>query len=648
MNRVLATILTSTMLSTPALAADVDLTSPDGSIAVSLGEGKELTLEVSVDGTVVLSPSPIGMTIDGSVYGRDVTLGTAKRDSVDETLTPVVREKAASVRNHYNAVTVEIGEGVDLEVRAYDNGVAWRWTTELGGEVTVGAEQVDLKFAGDFPLHFPREDGFLSHNERLYEKTTLSPLKKADLASLPLLVQAPTANLLLTETDLRDYAGMWVNGGRGNMLSGTFPKAVAKEHMADDRNPVIDAHHDYIAKTDGTRTFPWRILGVARQDKDLLTNQLAWQLAPASEIGDASWIKPGQVAWDWWNMNNIFGVDFRAGVNTETYKYFIDFASENGIEYVILDEGWYELGDIMKVSPDVDVPALMAYAKEKDVKIVLWAIWHALDEKLEEALDQFAEWGAAGIKVDFMQRDDQWMVDYYWRVAKAAADRELLVDYHGAHKPAGLRGAYPNVISYEGVKGLENMKWDEKPDPDHNTTLPFIRMVAGPMDYTPGAMTNVKAEEFAPMFSRPMSIGTRAHQVALYVIFESPLQMLADSPSHLRQEQETVDFITDIPTVWDETVALDGKIGDFVTMARRSGDDWFVGVLTDETAREMEVTFDFIDQPMRATVFRDGINADRYGNDYKVETVEVSPGDTLTVSLAPGGGWAAKLSPIAN
>ena len=379
--------------------------------------------------------------------------------------------------------------------------------------------------------------------------------------------------------------------------------------------------------------------------KEKQTRDRTVELAEPCRIEDTSWIKPGKVAWDWWNANNVYGVDFKAGINTETYKYTIDFASRYGIEYVILDEGWSKTDDLLSVNPDINMEALLSRAKEKGVGLILWVVWKTLDDQLDEALDLFEQWGVKGIKVDFMQRDDQWMVNYYWRIAREAARRHLLVDFHGSYKPCGLRRAYPNVLTREGVRGLEHVKWSNHPTPEHNVTLPFIRMLAGPMDYTPGAMINAQEKDFRPIFNRPMSMGTRCNQLAMYVVFESPLQMLADSPSNYLKEDGCMDFLSHVPTVWDETVVLDARVADYVLVARKHGEEWYVGAMTDWTLREMTVDFSFLNEGSYIMdMYRDGVNADRFGNDYERIVRTISRGDRMTIGLAPGGGWAARIT----
>jgi alpha-glucosidase len=388
------------------------------------------------------------------------------------------------------------------------------------------------------------------------------------------------------------------------------------------------------------------VLGIVERDGDLLTNQLVWLLEKPSQVQDTSWIKPGKVAWDWWNYNNVYGVDFKVGVNTQTYKYYIDFAAKYGIPYIILDEGWYKLGNVLDVVPEINMEELTAYARQKNVGIILWVVWKTLDDQLIPALDQYAKWGIKGIKVDFMQRSDQPVINYYHKVSRETAKRKMLVDFHGDQKSAVMTRTWPNLISTEGVRGLEWSKWSAETEPKHNVTLPFTRMFLGPMDYTPGAMLNAQKASFAPIFNRPMSLGTRCHQLAMYVVYESPLQMLSDSPSNYLREPETMEFLAPVPTEWDETKVLDARIADYVLVARRNGADWYVGAMTDWTPRELEIDFSFLpDGKFQMEAYQDGTNADRNGSDYKLLKSQVNKGSKLKIQLAPGGGWAARIHP---
>jgi alpha-glucosidase len=400
----------------------------------------------------------------------------------------------------------------------------------------------------------------------------------------------------------------------------------------------------YLAKTKGTRTFPWRVIIISASDKDLLNNDMVYKLASPSRLTDVSWIKPGKVAWDWWNDWNISNVDFRAGINTKTYKYFIDFASKFGIENILLDEGWASSEDIMKVVPEINLQEIIDYGKQKNVGVWLWGGWLPLDKQTDHALSTYSKMGVKGFKIDFMDRDDQKMVNFFYRFARKAAEYKLMIDYHGAYKPTGLQRTYPNVLNFEGVRGLENVKWSNTDFPGYDCTIPFIRMLAGPMDYTPGAMKNASKDNFRSINSAPMSQGTRCHQLALYTIFESPFEMLADNPTNYLKEPECTKFLAEIPTTFSETVALDGKVSAFAAIARRKGNDWYVGAITNWEAREVTIDFSFLGSgSFEAEIFEDGINADRDGTDYKRKTISVTAAEKVKVKLAPGGGWAAHI-----
>ncbi|MDZ7723815.1 MAG: glycoside hydrolase family 97 catalytic domain-containing protein [candidate division KSB1 bacterium] len=419
---------------------------------------------------------------------------------------------------------------------------------------------------------------------------------------------------------------------------------------APDRNQVIVREADYIAKVKPRQKLPWRVFMLADQDKELLTNDLVFQLSRPLQIENPDWIKPGTVAWDWWNALNIYGVDFESGINTETYKYYIDFASEYGLDYIILDEGWSQsTTNIKESNPDIDIHELVRYGEEKNVGVILWMLWGPLNRDMQEILERYADWGVKGIKVDFMQRSDQDMVLFYERCARIAAENQLLVNYHGAFKPTGLRRAYPNVVNFEGVKGLENCKWTDVITPEHDVTLPFIRMAVGPMDYTPGAMDNAHPVNFSARFTRPMSQGTRCHQAAMYVVYEAPLQMLSDSPSNYYREPETTEFISSIPTVWDSTVVLAAKVADYIAVARRHNDVWYVGAMTDGSPRTIILNLSFLSTgTYQADIMQDGTNAAKNAIDYERVKKQVTAETRLEIHMAPGGGWAGKFKAFRN
>ena len=630
----------------PPAGAPLAVASPNGSIVVTISADANLRWAVAVAGRPVLLPSSIGLTLDGGrVLGADPKVRATTTRTVDQVLRPVVRVKRAEVRDRFNERRIDFAGDYALVVRAYDDGVAYRFVTKLAGDIEVRAEDASFTFAADHRLYFPEETSFLSHQERSYKRIRIAEVGTR-FSSLPAIVETDGPKLAITEADLFDYPGMDLTGGaEPNSLKGLFPYYPAKVELARDRDEKVVAREPYMAKTRGTREFPWRVVVVAGSDAVLLDTDIVYRLASESRIGDTSWIRPGKVAWDWWNFNNVFGVPFRAGVNTDTYKHYIDFAAENGIEYVILDEGWYKLGDLMTQMPGIDMEAIAAYARQKNVGLVMWVIWKTLDLQLAQALDQFERWGVKGIKVDFMQREDQWMVNYYERVAREAAKRRLLVDFHGAYKPTGLYRTYPNVVTSEGVLGLEQSKWGDLASPDNAVTFPFMRMMAGPVDYTPGAMLNATRADFKPVFNRPMSQGTRCQQLAMYVVYESPLQMLADSPSNYRREPESLAFLSGVPTVWDETRVLSASVGEHILVARRSGNSWYVGAMTNWSPRDLDVALSFLgDGTWEADIFRDGPNADRAGVDYAREKRAVGRTDRLSIHLAPGGGWVAKIA----
>ena len=540
-----------------------ELQSPDHSIKMVVSVDDHVQYSVIVDGEMIIKPSSISMKLNDEVLGIKSKVSRISKRSVDEKIQPVVQEKFKVIRDHYNELTIVFKKHYSLIFRAYDNGVAYRFETNIKGKIEVISEESTFNFTDGNSVYYPEEHEFQSHNERKYLHMQLDTMSSGRLASLPVLIATKGPKVLIAESALRDYPGMWVKTGEKNTLKATFPKFALEDQFKgkSDRNVIITKKANYIAKVDGKRNFPWRILAIAKEDADLITNQLVYQLGEKQQIKETSWIKPGKVAWDWWNALNIYGVDFESGVNTETYKYFIDFASKFGLEYIILDEGWYKLGNLMEVVPEINMEEIIAYGKQKNVGIILWVVWKTLDDQLEVAMNQFEKWGVKGIKVDFMQRDDQSIVNYYWKIAEEAAKRKMLVDFHGAYKPAGIRRAYPNVITREGVKGLENNKWSKDITPTHNLTIPFIRMVTGPMDYTPGSMLNAQPRDFQVNWNRPMSMGTRVHQIAMYVVYESPLQMLADNPTNYLAELESTEFISRIPTEWDDTKVLEAKVG---------------------------------------------------------------------------------------
>lgn len=619
------------------------LTSPDKQITATITAGDTLTYKVDYKGETILQPSKLMLTFGGlKTFGVKPKVANAKQTSVDEIIDAVVAQKSSKIADSYNQLTIKFRRGYAIAFRAYNDGIAYRWQTTIKGEQIVKDELVEFAFPDKAKLWFPEEKSIYSHQERKYSYINLSEVGPTRFGSTGMLVDLGKAKVYLSESDLEEYPGMFLRGStsKPNSLIGKFAGYPLEVKSKSDRDEVVTQYADFLAKTAGSRTFPWRLMVITDNDIKLAESMMVYKLASENRIKDPSWIKPGKVAWDWWNDLNIYNTEIKSGVNTETYKYYIDFASKYGLRYIILDEGWYHLEDVLKVKKEVNIEELISYGKSKNVDIILWVTWKALNEKMDEALAQFEKWGVKGIKVDFMQRDDQKMVEFYYTTASKAAEHKLLVDYHGAYKPTGLQRTFPNVISFEGVYGLEQNKWTDDETVDHNVTLPFIRMVAGPMDFTPGAMLNATKDEFKANWSRPMAYGTRCHQLGMYVIYESPIQMLADSPSNYYHEPAAMDFLSKVPTVWDETRGIDGKVGDFIIMARRSGNQWYIGGMTDWTSRDATIKLDFLPEGEHTlTLWQDGPNADKAAVDCITKKITVSKGQTITIPMAKGGGF---------
>jgi alpha-glucosidase len=605
-------------------------------------------------GEQIIAPSAISLQCEGGdVLGDNAKIISSDAEKVNTAIRAINYIKA-SIPDNYNQLTINCRNGYGVIFRAYDDAVAYRFFVKKKGEIIVKHEEANFNFTDDYKAFLPYmwdyRGGkiFNSSFEALYREIAISHFSSDSLAFLPVLVDVGNnRKVVILEADLEDYPGMYldVNQTRKGFIGVYAPYPLEAELGGyGGINDIPTKRADYIAKTNGPRNFPWRAIAISQSDKELLNNDIVQKLAAPPRIADLSWIKPGQVAWDWWNNWNISHVDFKAGINTPTYKYYIDFAAANKIPYIIMDGGWSEALDLTKIAPAIDLQEILDYGKQKGVDVILWASWYAVTQQMDTVFPYYAKMGVKGFKIDFVDRDDQKAVASLYEIARKAAEYHLLVDYHGVFKPTGLQRTYPNVIGYEGVKGLENYKWAVEDQPRYAVSIPYIRMVAGPMDYTPGAMRNAVRANFRPINDNPMSQGTRCNQLAMYVVFEAPLQMLADNPTTYMKEQECTDFITRVPTTFDETVPLDGKVGEYVALARKKGDTWYVGAMTNWDARNLTLDFSFLgDGVYQATVFKDGVNADRDATDYKREMMRISAGDKLNIQLAPGGGWAARL-----
>ncbi|QEM13200.1 glycoside hydrolase family 97 protein [Mucilaginibacter rubeus] len=629
--------------------------SPDGKIDLSVATGDKITWSVKHEDTEIIMPSDISMTLQGGeVLGKSPMVKNTKATSIDQYFnTPIYKKD--KVHDQYNQLIINLKGDYSLIFRAYNDGVAYRFNTQKKGNITIMNEEANFNFKDDDKAYLPfvndyrNKDKWTTSFEALYSKLKLSEVTKDSLAFLPVLVDVGSSKkAAILEADLQDYPGMYLTGNEQS-LQGAFAKYPTVETTGGyaNMNYVVDGRADYIAKIKGTRSFPWRVVIISTDDKQLVNNDIVQKISEPSRVKDVSWIKPGKVAWDWWNDWNITHVDFKAGINNPTYKYYIDFASANKVEYVVLDEGWSNIVDLNQISPDINLQELIDYAKQKNVGLILWTSWYALTRQTDAAMAKFSKMGVKGFKIDFIDRDDQKMVSSLYEIAQKASDNHLIVDYHGMYKPSGIQRTFPNILNFEGVKGLENVKWGVKDHPVYDVSIPFIRMLSGPMDYTPGAMRNASKANFRPVNGNPISQGTRCHQLAMYTIFEAPLQMMADNPTAYQKEQESTDFIAAVPTTFDETVALTGKVGEYVAIARRKSSTWHIGAMTNWDARELAIDLSFLGEgTYKAVIFEDGINADRDGTDYKRTVVNLTSKDKLNIKLASGGGWAARLEKV--
>lgn len=624
-----------------------ELTSPDGNIHISINTKGELSYNIAYQEEVLLENCQLGMQINERKLGNNLQLKSVKRQRNKEVLKPVVPFKFSTIENEYNQLLLKFGGNYSVEFRAYNDGMAYRFITNTKGNVEVKDETLTMSFPNEYLLHVQQVDRFKTAYEESYAHIKSNEWKEGDkMATMPVLIDTQKDyKILISESALTDYPATFFKS-TGNSLCAVHPKQPVEFGEDGDRSQKIIKEADYIAKTNGSRSFPWRYFVISKEDGQLIENTMTARLAEKSQIADPSWIKPGVTTWEWWNGATPYGqdVDFVAGCNTETYKYFIDFASKYGIPYVLLDEGWAKsTRDPYTPNPHLDLQELIRYGKEKNVDIILWLTWLTVENNFD-LFATYEKWGVKGVKIDFMDRSDQWMVNYYERVAKKAAEHHLFVDFHGSFKPAGLEYKYPNVLSYEGVRGMEQMGGCR---PDNSVYFPFIRNAVGPMDYTPGAMLGYQPECYRADRPNSGSIGTRAYQMGLFVLFETGIQMMADNPTLYYQNDDCTKFIANIPLATDETVSLAAKVGEYAIVAKRKGNKWYIGGMTNNQMQErtFDLTLDFLEggKNYRMTSFEDGSNANRQAMHYYKKETSVKKGQTIRIKMARNGGFAAIL-----
>lgn len=628
-----------------AQSKPIKLVSPNGQVKVTINLSDKIYYTISGGNRELLTKNHLGLMLKDGTLGLNPKLITSKRAKINEQIMPYIALKFSNVKNSYNDLLLKFKGDYSVEFRAFDDGIAYRFIIRKKGDVEVLNEDFSINFPSEYLLHLQLNNGFKTAYEESYQHIASNAWKETDnMANLPALIDTKEQyKILVSESDLSDYPGLFLKG-TGSGAAGNFPKAPVEFVPSGDRDQNILKSAEYIAKTRGTRNFPWRYFVITKDDKQLLENTMTLKLAAKSEIRDPTWIKPGQASWEWWNDATPYGddVNFISGYNLDTYKYYIDFASKFGVKYIVMDEGWAKsTTDPYTPNPKVDVKELIRYGKTKNVDIILWLTWLTVHNNMD-LFKTFREWGVKGVKIDFMNRSDQWMVNYYEDVIKEAAKNQIFVDFHGAFKPSGLEYKYPNLLSYEGVRGLEQMGGCT---PDNSIYLPFIRNAVGPMDFTPGAMINMQPEVNRAVRPNASGVGTRAYQLALYVVFESGLQMLADNPTLYYRNPDCASFISSVPTTWDDTKVIAATVGEVAVVAKRKGTRWFVGGITNgkEQTRSVELNFDFLDQGKSYTMtyFEDGINAGKQAMDYRKKTINVKAGDKLIIKMVRNGGWAA-------
>ena len=630
------------------------LSSPDGTLKVEISAGNELAYQVMHGNDTILSHSNIGLVLEnGTIVGKTPRItGERRRKIKDNMESPFYRFKEFVATG--NELDLKLKGGFGIIFRAYNEGVAYRFYTTQSSDIIIKEEQAEFNFKEDYTAYLPYTTNDKKPMAMAYQNVyDITPLSKAQpkLAFLPVTVDCGSVKLTLLESDLEAYPGMFVQSQQGKYgLKGVFAPYPAKTDFYPWRKQeYVTETTDFISRSRGSRSYPWRVLAITEKDTDMPVNNLVYALASPNRIGDTSWIKTGKVAWDWWNDWNLKGVPFKAGINMDTYKYYIDFASRNGLEFIVLDEGWYDpkSGDMLTVIPELDLPELIAYGKSKGVEIVLWTVFNVLDSQLEAACKKYADMGIKGFKVDFLDRDDQTAVEMVYRIAEMTARYKLTLDLHGIYKPTGINRTYPHIINFESVFGMEEVKWTDIKNnmPLYDVTFPYIRMMAGPVDYTPGAMRNATKADWRAMYYTPASMGTRCHQLAAYIVHDSPFTMLCDAPTNYLNEQECVDFIASLPVEVDSTFIASGELGKYIVTVRKKDVNWYIGGMTNWDERDVQLDFSFLPEGVSytAVLFKDGVNANKQAEDYRKETIRIDKDSRLTLHLASGGGFAMKL-----
>lgn len=630
---------------------NIEVVSPGSKLRVVIETKDSLSYQVLFNEKEIIKPSVIGLDVEGKILGVNPKIRTINSRSVNETIEPLYG-KFKSLSDNYNETRIDFEGDYSLVIRTYNEGVAYRFITNLGEKIIVNNEIVNVNIANDPAVIFQETANYTSWELMHIDYNSASAIADGKRSITPVLFTMPdNVKVVVAESDVRDYPGMYLEkegkGFKGDFAQ--YPDSTALGSWG--FVSVVQRTRDYIAETNGDREFPWRVIIATDDDKELLTNELVYKLATPQRLTDVSWIRPGKAAWEWWHDAMLPEADIPSGManrNTALYKHYIDFAAENNLEYLMIDAGWSHIFDLSQVNPKVDIKEIINYGKSKNVGVFLWCVAMALTDKADEYLKMMHDWGAVGIKVDFFDRDDQLAMDWYETIARKAAENKLMVNFHGCSKPTGMQRMYPNIVNYEAVRGAECSKWDLTANPKHHVTFPFTRMLGGTLDYTPGAMRNCSPQLFKPLDpGLPFAQGTRCHELAMFVIYDQYLAMLCDSPSEYRKDANVMKFLSEVPVTFDNTVVLDAKVGEYALTAKQKGDNWYIGGMTDWTARTFTVDFSFLDKgkEYKADIYKDGDDAGLWATHYTFETQSVNSDSKIAIPLAQGGGLAMRIYP---
>lgn len=597
------------------------LKSPNGGLVANIELKDRLTYSLSVNGSVIVEPSAIAMNTSEFTDKNFLGKHTALFDSTNRTVMPLWGT-TSEIHDSFNQLVLKYSDGISLEFRCYNQGFAWRVVTSFDKEVIVFNENSEFNLPLGSTVYFPQVSSFLTPFEVNYLPKTMQEIENGALGLTPLMYKTPQEQLVvISESNLFEYPGMFIRKADGNKLTSVFPPYPKKEkqelpgrlHLVkwpQISRMVVKKTENFIAKSNGARSYPWRAVMVAQNDAEILQNNLVYLLADEPKM-DFSWVKPGKVVWDWYHNWNLQGVNFKPGINTQTYKYMVDFAAKNGIEYINIDDGWTKLWSFDRVNPELNLNEVIEYANSKGVGVFIWAMWNTLDKDLKANLDRFSKMGVSGLKVDFFDRADQRIVNFVNTLAEECAKRKLLLNLHGMYKPTGINRTYPNIVNIEGVLGLEYNKFSDKCTPSHNLTIPFVRNVVGPMDYTPGSMRHVTPENFKKSWDNPHSMTTRAQQMAMYVVYHGGVQMLADSPTFYEKDSIALNFLSSVPVTWDKSIAIEGSVGQNIAIARKHKDKWYIGCMTANSEHDLNLNLNFLDdREYRMTVISEGNSDD--------------------------------------